>query len=136
MKVLILGATGNVGSRLLPALQAHGHDIVVYVRSEPKLKDMIPSSILSHCTIVSGNATDSDAIRNAIVSNRCDAMINSAGQASMFPWQAPQLLEIEQAVISAAVDASKQLEKPIRAWFLGGMSALDYPGFGGIRVAR
>ena len=136
MRVLLLGATGNLGSRLLPALQAHGHHVVAYVRSEAKLKELIPSSILSRATIVTGNATDTNAVREALVRNRCDALINSAGQASIFPWQAPRMQEIIQAVTAAAVDASKEIGRPIRGWFLGGMSALDYPGFGGTKLTR
>jgi len=125
MKVLLLGATGNVGSRLIPALQAHGHDVVVFVRSETKLKQLIPSSIVSKLTIATGSATDSNAVREALVSNRCDALVNSAGLASMFPWQDPRMQDIIQAVTTAAVEASKDMGRPIRAWFLGGMAALD-----------
>lgn len=136
MKILLLGATGNFGSRLLPALQAHGHDVVAYIRSEAKLKDLIPSSILSRATIIVGDATDSNAIREALTRNRCDALINSAGQASLFPWQAPTLQGIEQAVITAAMEASKEMGRPLRTWFLGGMTALDYPGFKGTRLKR
>ncbi len=136
MKVLLLGATGNVGSRLLPALQAHGHEVVVFVRSESKLKQLVPSSIVSRATIATGNASDSNAVRTALVSNRSDALVNSAGLASIFPWQDPRMQGIIQAVTTAAVEASKEMGRPIRAWFLGGMTALDYPGFGGIRLAR
>ena len=136
MKVLLLGATGSVGSRLLPALQAHGHEVVVFVRSERKLKDLLPSATISRATVTVGNATDSNAIREALIRNRCDALVNSAGQSNIFPWQAPRMQEIEQAVITAAVHASKEMGRPLRAWFLGGMSALDYPGFGGIRLTR
>ena len=136
MKVLVLGATGNVGSRLLPALQAHGHQVVALVRSETKLKDLLPSSITSRTTIVVGNADDSKAVREALVRNRCEALVNSAGLASVFPWEAPRMQGIIQAVATAAVEASKELGKPIRAWFLGGMTCLDYPGFGGIKLAK
>lgn len=136
MRVLLLGATGNLGSRLLPALQAHSHDVVVFVRSEAKLKQLVPSSIISKTTIATGNASDFRAVREALVSNRCDALVNSAGLAAIFPWQDPRMQGIIQSVTTAAIEASKEMGRPIRAWFLGGMTALDYPGFGGIRVAR
>ena len=64
MKVLLLGATKNLGSRLIPALQAHGHDVVVFVRSEAKLKQMVPFSILSRVAIATGDASDPHAVRN------------------------------------------------------------------------
>lgn len=136
MKVLLLGASGNVGSRLLPALQAHGHEVVVFVRSEAKLKQSVPSSVVAKATIATGNATDSNAVRTALVNNHCDALVNSAGLASIFPWQDPRMQGIIHAVTTAAVEASKEMGRPIRAWFLGGMTALDYPGFGGVRLAR
>lgn len=128
MKVLLLGATGSFGSRCAPVLLAHKHEVVVFVRSEAKLRDLLPESVLSAITIVTGDATDADAIENALVENRCEGLINSAGLAAVFPWQPPQMQEIINAVATAAVGASQKLNHPIRAWFLGGMSILDLPG--------
>ena len=136
MRVLLLGATGNFGSRLLPALQAHGHQITVLVRSQAKLEALIPSSILSKTTVVTGDASDPMAIRSALVNNDCEALINSAGQAAMFPWQAPQMQHIEKATVKAIVEASEQMGKPLRAWWLGGMTVLDYPGSSEAKLSR
>ncbi|KAL8688589.1 MAG: hypothetical protein Q9218_005537 [Villophora microphyllina] len=135
MKVLLLGATGNVGSRLIPALLAHGHTVVVLIRSEAKLRNLVDSSAIDKCTIVTGDATNAPAIGAVLMENRCDALINSAGQAAPFPWQAPRMQEIETAVITAAVEASKKLGYPIRAWFLGGMAVLDFPQYPGTKLA-
>ncbi|KAL8890087.1 MAG: hypothetical protein Q9215_002715 [Flavoplaca cf. flavocitrina] len=126
MKVLLLGATGNLGSRLIPALLAHNHSVVIYVRSESKLKNLIDSAALSKCTIVSGDATNSRAIEEALLNNQCNALINSAGMAAVFPWQAPQMQVIVQAVANAAVEASRKLGYPIRCWFLGGMTVFPF----------
>ncbi|KAL8668972.1 MAG: hypothetical protein Q9168_006417 [Polycauliona sp. 1 TL-2023] len=128
MKVLLLGATGNIGSRLIPALLAHNHSVVVYVRSESKLKNLVDSAALSKCTIVTGDATNTRAIEEAILTHQCNALVNGAGLAAVFPWQAPQMQGIVQAVATAAVEASKKLGYPIRCWFLGGLTALDFPG--------
>jgi len=136
MKVLLFGATGNLGSRLVPALLSHKHQVVVYVRSEQKLKQLLPSTLLSRITIVTGDATDANAIKDALVDNKSDALVNSAGLASIFPWEAPKQQEIEHAVTTAAVNASKQLEYPIRAWFLGGMTALDVSTLPGTPIVR
>lgn len=134
MPVLLLGATGNVGSRLLPALLAHKQKVVVYVRNERKLRDLIPSTILDHVTIVSGDAEDSNGIKNALVEHRCDTLVNSAGQSSVLPWSAPRMQGIIKAAATGAVEASKELNRPIRAWFLGGMGVLDYPGMEGTQI--
>ncbi|KAL8647338.1 MAG: hypothetical protein Q9210_005619 [Variospora velana] len=135
MKVLLLGATGNLGSRLIPALLAHKHSVVLFVRTESKLNSLVDAATLSKCTIVSGDATDARAIEEAILSNHCSALINSAGKAAIFPWEAPRMQGIIQAVSTAAVEASKKLGHPIRCWFMGGLTVLDYPGKEGTRMS-
>lgn len=136
MPVLLLGVTGNLGSRILPALLAHSQKVVVYVRNERKLRELIPSTILSQVTVVNGDATDSKSITNTLVEHGCDVLINSAGGASVLPWSEPQMQEIIKAVATGAVDASKKLNRPIRAWFLGGMSVLDFPDMKGTQLMR
>lgn len=135
MKVLLLGPTGNMGSRLLPALLAHGHQVVVFVRSESKLKDLFGTVIISKCTIVTGTATDTNAVEKALIDNKCDGLVNSAGLAAIFPWQNPQLQEIEEAIATAAVNAGRKLGHPLRCWFMGGLTVLDYPGMEGVKLS-
>ncbi len=124
MKVLLLGATGTLGSRITPALLSHQHQVVVFVRSENKLKETLPPSILSKVAVVTGDATDSNAILETLVNHDCDAFVNSAGQSNVFPWQAPRMQEIINAVATAGVEASKKLNHPMRGWFLGGLTAM------------
>ncbi|KAI4265960.1 MAG: hypothetical protein L6R38_009055 [Xanthoria sp. 2 TBL-2021] len=135
MKVLLLGATGNLGSRLIPALLAHNHSVVIFVRSESKLKSLVDSAALSKCTIVNGDATNTRAIEEAILNNQCNALINSAGRAAIFPWEASKMQGIIQAVATAVVEASKKLGYPIRCWFLGGLTVLDFPGKKGTKMS-
>ncbi len=97
---------------------------------------MIPAAILSKVTIVNGDATDSNGIRNALIEHDCRTIINSSGLAAVMPWSKPQMQEIIQAVATGAVDASKELNRPIRAWFLGGMTVLDFPGMEGTQILR
>jgi uncharacterized protein YbjT (DUF2867 family) len=126
MKVLLLGATGNVGSRLIPALIAHNHQVVVYVRSASKL----PSTATAHLTaVVEGDGTDRDAIKAAILKENCGAVINAAGLAAMTRWHAPsQLPKIFAAVAKAAVEAGKERGgPPLRCWFLSWFNLLDGP---------
>ena len=134
--VLLLGVTGNVGSRLLPALLAHKQKVVVYVRNERKLRELVPSTILDKVAVVNGDATDSAGIANALIEHDCDTIINSAGLAAIFPWSAPQMQGIIKAVATGAIDASKKLHRPVRAWFLGGMSILDFPGMEGTQLMK
>ena len=136
MPVLLLGATGNIGSRLLPALLAHKQSVIVYVRNEQRLRELIPATILSHVVVVTGDATDSDGIGNALVQHECDKLINTAGLGSVLPWTEPQMQGIIKAVATGAVNASKELNHPIRAWFMGGMSVLDIPGMEGTQLMQ
>ena len=128
MKVLLVGATGTLGSRIAPALLARKHEVVVYVRSESKLKEVLPSSVLTKITVMIGDATNTAAITDTLVNHACDALINTAGLSNIFAWQAPRMQGIINAVSTAGVEASKRLNHPIRSWFLGGMTALDFPG--------
>jgi nucleoside-diphosphate-sugar epimerase len=126
MKVLLLGATGSVGSRLIPALLAHKHQVVAYVRSPSKL----PASVTSQLSAtVEGSGTDSAAIKAAILKENCDAVINAAGLAAMTAWHKPsQLPEIFAAVVKAAVEVGQERGgPPLRCWFMSGFTALDSP---------
>ena len=136
MPVLLLGATGNFGSRLLPALLAHKQKVVVYVRNGRKLRELIPSTVLSQVTVVNGDPTDSESIRNALVEHGCNTLINSAGLASILPWSEPGMQKIVKAVTSGAIEASKEFNRPIRAWFLGGMTVLDFPDMEGTQLMK
>jgi len=124
MRVLLLGATGNVGSRLLPALIAHKHEVVLYVRNPAKLSTKATSRALA---IESGSATDSNKIKNAMLAHKCDAVINAAGLAPAF-GKSPELPVIFAAVMDAALAARKERGgAPIRVWLLSGQGVMDHP---------
>ncbi|KAJ8103330.1 hypothetical protein POJ06DRAFT_247259 [Lipomyces tetrasporus] len=128
MKVLLLGATGNLGIRLIPALLSHNLTVVAFVRSSAKLSSMLPSAILSEITIVEGDAKSSDLIKKAILDNDCDAVVNTAGLAALLPWKSSELPAIFAAVVQAAKEAGAQQKKALRVWFLAGLGLLDMPG--------
>ncbi len=119
MRVLLLGATGNLGSRLIPALLAHNHTVTVYVRSISKLQSLLPPSLTSAITIVSGDAND------------CDALVNAAGN-QVLPWRKHVLPKIAKAVADAAVAVGRERGgMPMQAWFVCGIGELGYPGMEG-----
>lgn len=128
MKVLLLGATGNLGSRLVPALLTHGHSVVVYVRSVSKLESLIPATVYEQITIVQGDATDSQAIKKAIIGHKCEAVVSTAGVAALAPWAKSDLPVIFKAVLDAVREAGAERGSPLRVWFLGGQGVLYYPG--------
>lgn len=124
MKVLLLGATGNVGSRALPALIKHGHAVVAYVRSPGKLA---PEQRAVLAGVVTGSVTDKPALKNAILAHDCDAVFHAAGLAQ--PWGRSKTREyntIFAAVIAAIVEAREERRGPaIRAWLMSGFPMLD-----------
>jgi nucleoside-diphosphate-sugar epimerase len=128
MRVLLLGATGNLGSRLVPALLTHGHSVVAYVRSASKLETLLPATVYEQVTIVQGDAKSSQSIQKAVLDNKCDAVVSTAGVAALAPWAKSDLPEIFRAVLDAAREAGRERKHPLRVWFLGGQGVLYYPG--------
>jgi nucleoside-diphosphate-sugar epimerase len=127
MRVLLLGITGRVGSRLLPALLAHDHTVVAYVRNRHK----ISHEVLKRAnTVVEGCATNPSTIKDAILSNQCDAVVNAAGRASILGSKG-DFAHIFAAVAQAARDAQRERSgEPLRCWFLSGWPILDSPKTG------
>lgn len=124
MKVLLLGITGNVGSRLLPALLAHNHQVVAYVRTPSKISPEATSKLDS---VVVGSANDSAAIKAAILTHSCDAVVNAAGIGNVLS-AAPDFEAIFAAVVKACVEAGKERgSKPIRCWMMSGFGMMDHP---------
>jgi nucleoside-diphosphate-sugar epimerase len=126
MRVLLLGVTGNVGSRMLPALLAHKHQVVAFVRTPAKISPEARSKL---DYIVVGSASDSAAIKAAILSHNCDAVVNAAGLASM-TGLTPQgeFPAIFAAVVQAVLEAGRERgSAPIRCWLMSGFCIMDSP---------
>jgi uncharacterized protein YbjT (DUF2867 family) len=128
MKVLIIGATGNFGLRLIPALLVHGHHVVAFVRAASKLESLLPETLHRQIRVVQGSAKNSEAVKNAIIDNGCDAVINTAGLSAVAPWSHTDLPEIFRSVVQAVRLAGENRGAPVRAWFLGGQGVLNFPG--------
>ena len=128
MKVPVIGATGNMGLRVVAALLTHRHSVVAYVRSSNKLESLLPTSIYSQIAVVQGDAKDSVSIKKAILDASCDAVVNTAGLAALPPWGKSELPVIFRVVLDAVREAGSDRQKPLRAWFLGGLGVLHYPG--------
>ncbi|KAJ9148543.1 hypothetical protein NKR23_g4968 [Pleurostoma richardsiae] len=125
MRVLILGATGKLGSRTAAALIARRHTTVAFVRTPSKLPPLLLEALAG---VRSGDARSASDIKKAIVDHGCDAVVNTAGYAAMAPWGKSDLPAIVDAVIAAAVDVGSERGHPPRVWFLGGQGIMDLPG--------
>jgi putative NADH-flavin reductase len=99
MKILLLGATGKVGSRLISAFLTRKHEVVAYVCDPSKLTT-------TSNLVIQGSATDVAAIRKAAIDYECDAVVNVACYAGM--WKpTTEFLAIVAAVTKAAIEAGK-----------------------------
>jgi NAD dependent epimerase/dehydratase family enzyme len=116
MRVLLLGATGNLGSRLVPALIAHHHVLTILVRNTEKLRSLISPALLELVdSVVEGDATDSDRIKQTIKQHNIEAIVDVAGN-QVLPWKEYLLPKIGKAICDAAVEVGKERGKPIRVW--------------------
>lgn len=128
MRVLLIGASGNLGIRLVAALLTHGHSVVAFVRSSNKLESLLPTSVYRQIVVVEGDATDPVSIKRAILDANCDAVVNTAGLAALPPWGKSELPAIFHAVLDAVQEAGLDKKKSLRVWFLAGLGVLYYPG--------
>lgn len=123
MKVLISGASGSIGSALIPELRAHGHRVVCLVRREPHTADEVPWD-------PARGALDPAALRGV------DAAVNLAGPGiGSKRWTAAYKREVKQARVDAThtlATALASLDPPPTAFVSG--SAIGYYGDTGDRV--
>ncbi|CZT04232.1 uncharacterized protein RCO7_10658 [Rhynchosporium graminicola] len=128
MRVLLLGPTGNLGLRMIPALIAHGHQLTVFVRNPSKLHSLVSTELLAliHAIAV-GDATDIAALKKAIIDNDIESIICVAGN-QVLPWKDYSLPKIAKAISGAALAVGKERGTPMRIWVTSGILIMKIPG--------
>jgi putative NADH-flavin reductase len=130
MRVLLLGSTGALGSRFIPALLSYSHTITALVRNETKLRSLLPPSVFSESSLLLrievGTATDTQNLIRIIQAHDIEAIVSAAGAASLF-GSGSELLAIDDAIIAAVRQSGRQMK---RLWMMGGWLLLDWPGSG------
>lgn len=113
MKILITGATGFVGSKLIEKL-AKDNQIIVLTRNVDKAQKVFPTTAFPSVEIISYSATKSGDWQNKI--DGCDAIINLAGAPVGERWTESYkktILESRQLGTQKIVEAiEKAISKP------------------------
>ncbi|KUJ15513.1 uncharacterized protein LY89DRAFT_783645 [Mollisia scopiformis] len=132
MRILLLGGTGNLGRRLIPALLSHNHTLTLLLRNPSKLTSLITPNLHALISAIeTGDATDAAAIKRTLVAHDIEAIINVAGDQvrSGEEWVLPK---IAKAVTEAAIQVSEERGKgrELRVWITCGLGIAAYPGTG------
>lgn len=119
MRLVLLGATGNIGQRLLTEALKDEHVVTAFVRDASKLKAQIGAHIPSNVEIIEGEIEDDVALASAIRDQ--DALISAAGHAR-------DGLAFNALFDQVVTMAEEQMRPSARAWFFGGAGLLRVPG--------
>lgn len=127
MKLVVFGATGNIGQQVVKEAISRGHEVVGVVRSPETQKSPDPKA-----TLVKGDATDAATV--ARVARGADAIVSAISpRTSSRGLAASSLVDAARAVIAGAKKAGVK-----RVIFVGGAGSLevapgkrlmDQPGF-------
>lgn len=117
MKLIILGGSGNTGSRLIRMAVKEGHTVTAFVRDRTKLQNTI-REMVNKIDVIEGDITDQRSLVDAIRSH--DVVINAAGNAQ----QDVNYHKLITGIIKAA-----EIALPVggRFWLFGGAAILQVP---------
>jgi len=119
MRLVVLGATGNIGQQILSAALRDDHVITAFVRDAAKLKSQIGAHIPANLEIIEGEIEDDVALASAIRDQQ--ALISAAGHAR----DGLAFTALFDQVITMA---EEQMADNARAWVFGAASLLRVPG--------
>jgi putative NADH-flavin reductase len=127
MKIVLFGATGNIGQRIAAEALRHGHTVVGVVRDPSQVESPDP-----RVTLVQGDATDAESV--ARVARGADAIVSAISpRPNARGLPAPSLSTAAKALIEGAKKAGVK-----RLLVVGGAGSLevapgvrlmDAPGF-------
>ncbi len=110
MKILLIGATGGIGSRILNEALSRGHEVTAVARDTQSIQKR------DHLKIIQGDMTDLASMKKLAAGQ--DALVSSTSP------RAKGGKEQYLATIRAALEVTKQAKIPY-AFFVGGASSLE-----------
>lgn len=126
MKIVLFGATGQVGQRLTGEALRRGHEVVGVVRDPSRAQSPDP-----RVTLLRGDATDAASVARVV--QGADAVVTSVSPRPGTTGQAPSLVDVARAVIAGVRQAG--VKRVIAVGGAGslevapGVALLDTPGF-------
>lgn len=118
MKIIVFGATGNTGKRVLAQGIKMGNEMTAFVRNSEKLYDQLGEHSAQHVRVIVDDMMDPVSVREALAHQ--DAAIIAAGHAG----QGEEFVRIVDNIISQC-----ELEPSFngRVWVMGGAGLLNIP---------
>ncbi|WP_336785811.1 NAD(P)-dependent oxidoreductase [Paenibacillus sp. MMO-177] len=118
MKIIVFGATGNTGKRLLAQGIKMGHEMTAFVRNSEKLYAQLSEHSAMHVKVIVDDIMDPVSVAKALAHQ--DAAIIAAGHAG----QGDEFVRIVDNIIS---QCEIQPSFSGRVWIMGGAGLLDIP---------
>ncbi|MDR6885226.1 NAD(P)H-binding protein [Bacillus sp. 3255] len=118
MKIIVFGATGNTGRRVLAQGIQMGHEMTAFVRNSDKLYDQLGEHDAKHVKVVVEDMMDPVSVGEALAHQ--DAAILAAGHAG----QGEEFVRLVDNIIS---QCELQPSFSGRVWIMGGAGLLDIP---------
>jgi nucleoside-diphosphate-sugar epimerase len=100
-RIFITGGTGYIGSRLIPALRARGHEVTALVRSGSETK------IKADCRVIVGNALDGYSYGSQL-GGACETFIHLVGVSHPNPSKAREFAAVDKRAAEEAIRVASE----------------------------
>ncbi|GAA3413011.1 NAD(P)-dependent oxidoreductase [Paenibacillus hodogayensis] len=118
MRIIVFGATGNTGRRVLAQGVRMGHEMTAFVRNPEKVHEQQGEPIAQQVKVIVRDIMDPASVREAL--SHQDAAIIAAGHAG----QGEEFVRIVDNLVS---QCENQPSFSGRVWVMGGAGLLDIP---------
>lgn len=118
MKIIVFGATGNTGKRVMVQGIQMGHEMTAFVRNSEKLYDQLGEHFAKHVKVIVDDMMNPVSVGEALAHQ--DAAIIAAGHAG----QGEEFVRLVDNIIS---QCELQPSFSGRVWVMGGAGLLDIP---------
>jgi putative NADH-flavin reductase len=128
MKIVLLGATGNVGAEIRKEALARGHHVTALVRSASRLAEA------QNLSVVVADAYDSDGLSRAVSGHDVFVSAFSTDRAEPFEGNPDRLRQAHRAIIDAAARSGVKRLVLVGGvgslWYSPGVLVVDSPEYG------